>query len=490
MSALPSPSIVSKADSLSPGRLQHDYTWAIHKWTELRPLVESVSPVFWVDNLPWILKLYKGRQKNSQALSVYLGVHNAKETKCLRGLKKKVAITFVVQNARNKGLDYIKVETPVWFTEKHSTWGDEHLMNVSDLVPYIKDDTLVLVCKFQVLQSECDAQVVVESPIASLINNPQFSDVSFLVRPYDSASDFTQFHCHKAILASSSPVFSAMLTSAFKESFEQTITLYYTDPDAFGKLLKWIYTQNADFKDVEDAQSCLEVADRFQILPMREECLRYLRLEISSDTIWSIWSIAVKFHCERTTTLCMKFVQQNFEDLIAESAFTRKPHDYVIVESEILHQVLSLDDLNISEEEKIFEFLLRWVTCGVEHTTSPASTSSKVTPDTVIDDLSISIPALSIDSERGKDIRLGVKTTSPKRSRTVSESLTEAGLSVLTEDYTVNSSGCSMSLLEERRLAMQDLLKCVRFPMMNKRYLVDVVEKNEMIMSILGMKDL
>jgi hypothetical protein len=98
-------------------------------------------------------------------------------------------------------------------------------------------------------------------------------------------------------LASSSSVFEAMLTNGMKETFEDEIQLSQTNHSAFLSLLTFIYTSNVKITSLCEAESLLELADRFAILPVREECLRYFRLELNLeniDNVWGIWAIAGK----------------------------------------------------------------------------------------------------------------------------------------------------------------------------------------------------
>ena len=85
-----------------------------------------------------------------------------------------------------------------------------------------------------------------------------------------------------------------MLTNGMKETFEDEIQLCQTDHSAFLSLLTFIYTFNVNITSLCDAENLLALADRFAIVPVREECLRYFRLELNFDNVWGIWAIAGK----------------------------------------------------------------------------------------------------------------------------------------------------------------------------------------------------
>ena len=44
-----------------------------------------------------------------------------------------------------------------------------------------------------------------------------------------------------------------------------------------------------------DAEQLLALAERFEIVPVRDECLRYLRLELNLDNVWGVWELAGVF---------------------------------------------------------------------------------------------------------------------------------------------------------------------------------------------------
>ncbi|CAI2184086.1 18236_t:CDS:2, partial [Funneliformis geosporum] len=116
----------------SSGILTYVYRWKITNWSEIRPFMEHTSPPFSADGLHWVFKFYKGRQKNPQALSLYLGILETTPG-CLLGIRKKVSIIFVLENLRTRGMDFGKMELPVWFCDKHSTWGEENLMTLDEM---------------------------------------------------------------------------------------------------------------------------------------------------------------------------------------------------------------------------------------------------------------------------------------------------------------------------------------------------------------------
>jgi hypothetical protein len=157
---------------------------------------------------------------------------------------------------------------------------------------FISNDTISLLVKFEVHESIIDAPPIINNPFDKLVNSPRFSDIKFRVVDYKSREKL--FYAHKGILASSSSVFEAMLTNGMKETFEDEIQLCQTNHSAFLSLLTFIYTFKVNITSLCDAENLLALADRFAVVPVREECLRYFRLELNYDNVWGIWAIAGK----------------------------------------------------------------------------------------------------------------------------------------------------------------------------------------------------
>lgn len=474
----------------SPGGiLTYCYRWKITNWSEVRPFMEHTSPSFNADGLHWVFKFYKGRQKNPQALSLYLGIVETTPG-CLQGIRKKVSIIFVLENLRTRGMDFGKMELPVWFCDKHSTWGEENLMSLDEMDRFISNDTVSLCVKFEIQESIIDALPEVVNPFDKLVNSQKFSDIAFRVT--DDSGREKLFYAHKGILASSSKVFEAMLTNGMKETFEDEIPLDQTNHSAFLSLLTSIYTFKVNITSLSNAENLLALADRFEIMPVREECLRYFRLEMNTDNVWGIWAIAEKFSCAKTSTACRDFVALNLDTLLdKQSTLCADPN--------ILRLALENDEANVTSEEKIYEFVVRWAnyscTGDSSNKSSPGKHSSKNTRVDTLPPISSSPTSDSMLSELPK----GVGSSSQLAEGKGSMDQDFSDVETINDDYydddddddeTEDTHKFPRPWKGDRLAALPSLLKCVRFPVMQKRYIVEKVEGNAVVMAAEVMKDL
>ncbi|POG76628.1 hypothetical protein GLOIN_2v1474472 [Rhizophagus irregularis DAOM 181602=DAOM 197198] len=420
------------------GVLTYSYRWKITNWSEVQPFMEHTSPSFGADGLQWVFKFYKGRQKNPQALSLYLGILETTPG-CLRGIRKKVGIIFVLENLRTRGMDFGK-----------------------------------------------NAQPIINNPFDKLVNSPRFSDIKF--RVIDSKSREKLFYAHKGILASSSSVFEAMLTNGMKETFEDEIQLCQTNHSAFLSLLKFIYTFKVNITSLCDAENLLALADRFAIVPVREECLRYFRLELNYDNVWGIWAIAEKYSCTKTSTTCRDFVALNLDTLLdKQSTLHADPN--------ILRLALENDEANSNSEEKIYELVVRWANYSYSSDTS----SPKNSTNTQVDSLSTtssqsSSSTASMPSELPESLNENLEDsinyliiTDNSDTGTLNELNKEIDVEN-DEEYDIDKF--PKPWRGDRLAALPSLLNCVRFPIMKKQYICEKVDGNPTIMATDGMKDL
>jgi sugar lactone lactonase YvrE len=172
-----------------------------------------------------------------------------------------------------------------------------------------------------------------ETERAAMLEDLSFADVVFQVEE-------TQITAHKAVLASHSAYFKAMLSSGFKESQSggergaaasdvTTITIGDTTPSAFKSLLRYLYTDVFEFED-EDILSVMSKAKEFQLERLYNQTVRYSidHICVENVVLWLIQSDALVLEELRESTL--QFLARNVRAVRASDAnslflFEEKP---------------------------------------------------------------------------------------------------------------------------------------------------------------------
>ncbi|ORZ33749.1 hypothetical protein BCR44DRAFT_199222 [Catenaria anguillulae PL171] len=337
-------------EQVGESHLEYTVRWRVHPWESLEPMTEFRSPTFVVDELPWSLKLFKGRVHHPGALSLYLGC-DARMT----GVHKRVRITFMVENAQNARLPgYSLVEQPVWFSSDHLTWGEENLCLLDQITPLIHADTLALSVNVQILQVTAETPPTPPSPLNNLFASRAFADAILRVSS-DEDESAIEIPIHRAILASQSAYFATMFyTSQFAESIAHhssavpdslqslsppIIQIRGTDPGAFMHLISFMYRQpmhplgdaneqsipnhagsaTAGLVDelittlsLDELTVCLATSHMYQVTTWTDLLLCAVRLLVNDRNVWRVWELGELYECTKTANKAKHYVAAHF----------------------------------------------------------------------------------------------------------------------------------------------------------------------------------
>jgi hypothetical protein len=165
-----------------------------------------------------------------------------------------------------------------------------------------------------------------ETEMAAMLEDPSCSDVVFQI-------EHAQITAHKNVLASRSEYFKTMFSSAFKEgqggdgggavvasasssssssSFAPSITIGETTPSAFKALLRYLYTDEFEFKD-QDVVNVMRKAKEYQLDRLYNQTVRYCHDNICEANV-VVWLIeADEFQLEELRASTLTFFSQNLE---------------------------------------------------------------------------------------------------------------------------------------------------------------------------------
>ena len=101
-----------------------------------------------------------------------------------------------------------------------------------------------------------------------MFNNPLLSDIKFSFPGND-----TIIPAHKYVLAVSSSVFFAMFYGDLAET-RDTIDIIDCDPDTFLSFLRFIYCDEAIFKDTDSVVKVMLLADKYDVPSLTSEIAR------------------------------------------------------------------------------------------------------------------------------------------------------------------------------------------------------------------------
>ncbi|KAI8320322.1 hypothetical protein GQ54DRAFT_298747 [Martensiomyces pterosporus] len=335
-----------------------------------------------------------------------------------------------------------------------------------------------------------------------------------------------------------------MFSNGMRETYEKTVEVWDVTPRAFERMLEYAYTRMCDLDphgrkpaDVspEEVVETLLCADQFEVAGLRDVCWRNLVSKITTETVWDIWSIATDLEAHDQQRACRNFCCRSFTELChAPSTMWAPAH--------LLREVLASDTLNVQSEELLFETVIRWSSFREDSATneesSPRRSSSVLSAEKYIARSGkISDEAVLKCYRSPSNLSLLPRSpwanhhrpiTSPRRKPALTReaftsgsdpkhadgwrkpngptpplphaigsprlSLAATATKLQSIEYSDSSSptssrGCLGSLFERKEF-LATLLPCIRFPMMDKNFLLKVVERNADLMAMPVMKDL
>ena len=147
--------------------------------------------------------------------------------------------------------------------------------------------------------------VAYTSQIRGLVNDEEFSDVTFMV-------ENEPVYAHKALLAQRSNHFAAMFRSGMRESTERVIPIPNMSRAVFLLLMEYLYTDAVKI-DLEHAVGLYIAADLYNLDRLRDMCCFVVRRNLNPENSGPLLEAATENHCQVLKDICMKYVVENFD---------------------------------------------------------------------------------------------------------------------------------------------------------------------------------
>jgi hypothetical protein len=168
----------------------------------------------------------------------------------------------------------------------------------------------------------------------------------------------TEFHCHKIILASSSPYFKALFVHQTETCGTNQLFLQDLPAAGFESLLHYIYSGTLELHSTNLIET-LQVADFLQFRNLVEVCCSLLLQHIAIGNCLRIAHVADQHSCHGLLRDAHKFCLSHFSDILMTDDFLELPvEDFV--------SFLENDHLNIENEIDLVDGIGRWCNHDVD----------------------------------------------------------------------------------------------------------------------------
>lgn len=149
-----------------------------------------------------------------------------------------------------------------------------------------------------------------------LLNNPDFSDVTFIVQN-------RKIYVHKAILVAQCEHFRAMFSGGhFAESRESEIEIPHWTYDAFLAMLEWLYTGHIPHDlSPQLMTEILGLADHYTLAGLKHVCENILVHSVEIDNACHLLRCADQYMAQELKRYSLSYILKNFDQVAYTQAF-------------------------------------------------------------------------------------------------------------------------------------------------------------------------
>ncbi|KAL9979241.1 hypothetical protein ACROYT_G016873, partial [Oculina patagonica] len=168
------------------------------------------------------------------------------------------------------------------------------------------------------------------------------------------------FPAHRCVLSAGSPYFRALFTSELRvrENEDNLIKLTEITSEAFTEVLQYIYTGKAKI-DSSNVQGLIIAADYLIIPSLKSNASLFLEESINVSNCLALESFATQYSCESLKQAAVSYFRENF-------LAVAKSRDFQSLDLQKVKELLCDDKVNVSQEEEVYEAMIRWVKHDLE----------------------------------------------------------------------------------------------------------------------------
>ncbi|KFZ54480.1 Kelch-like 4 [Antrostomus carolinensis] len=158
---------------------------------------------------------------------------------------------------------------------------------------------------------------------------------------------------HRLVLSAVSDYFAAMFTNDVREAKQEEIKMEGVDPDALKALVRYAYTGILELKE-DTIESLLAAACLLQLTQVIDVCCNFLMKQLHPSNCLGIRSFGDAQGCAELLKVAHTYTMEHFTEVI-------KNQEFLLLPANEIAKLLSSDDINVPDEEAIFQALMMWV---------------------------------------------------------------------------------------------------------------------------------
>jgi len=163
------------------------------------------------------------------------------------------------------------------------------------------------------------------------------------------------FPAHRCVLSAASDYFRALFSSELqvKENQSNLVELNEVKCSVLAEVILFIYTGEMNI-GAQNAQDLVMVGDYLIIPSLKTKASQFVEESINTSNCIALELFASQYNCESLRLTAIKHKQQHFIAFV-------KSKDFLSLGFEQVKDLMSQDELQISEEEEVYEAIITWV---------------------------------------------------------------------------------------------------------------------------------
>ncbi|XP_048854846.1 kelch-like protein 10 isoform X1 [Brienomyrus brachyistius] len=167
-------------------------------------------------------------------------------------------------------------------------------------------------------------------------------------------ADGVKFNAHRVILCGCSSYFQALFASDWSDSGKREYQLPGISPETLRQVIEYAYTYSVVIT-ADNVENLLAAADYLSVLGIVQRCCDFLHEQLCLNNCIGLLKIADVYCVNELHQSAFNFILKNFKEVAISS------NEFPEISLEQLYDIIEQDELNVREEDVVFEAILRWI---------------------------------------------------------------------------------------------------------------------------------
>nr|XP_020638993.1 BTB/POZ domain-containing protein 19 isoform X4 [Pogona vitticeps] len=203
------------------------------------------------------------------------------------------------------------------------------------------------------MASSCSTRLLGDSAafaaaLRTLINNPEFSDVTFLV-----GKEQQEVFAHRCLLSSRCPAFHAMLSHP--QERQTPLILSHVQPEVFLAVIEYLYTNSITLNNLI-ALEVLTSSVEYGLDDLRKLCIEFIKDTLSVEQVCEAFQAAVAYEQEDFQKYCLGFIENCTQEVVKTRGFLEL--------SDLAVQTMLQSNCLTIDEAKLVQAVREWAHVG------------------------------------------------------------------------------------------------------------------------------